>query len=125
MGPPPRSPATEANDCFMVQVPLRMDLTEYKVAARKAPGRRLPSDHRSTEEECEDRRQALTERVPYKAVGQSLDLIIPERQHARHWDGYREVMRTGESRYDHGDLLSVPSIRKDGRASRWSSRSFR
>src|SRR3954467_1201912 len=68
MGPPPRSPAAEANDCFMVQVPPRMDRTEYKVAARKAPGRRLPSDHRSTEEECEDRRQALTERVPYKAV---------------------------------------------------------
>jgi PAS domain S-box-containing protein len=91
-----------------------MDLTEYKVAARKAPGRRLPSDHRSTEEECEDRRQALTERVPYKAVGQSLDLIIPERQRARHWEGYREVMRTGESRYDHGDLLSVPSMRNNG-----------
>ena len=49
-----------------------------------------------------------------EAVGQSLDLIIPERQRARHWDGYREVMRTGESRYDHGDLLSVPSLRKDG-----------
>ena len=49
-----------------------------------------------------------------EAVGQSLDLIIPERQRARHWDGYRAVMRTGESRYDHGDLLSVPSLRKDG-----------
>ena len=24
------------------------------------------------------------------------------------------MMRTGESRYDHGDLLSVPSLRKDG-----------
>src|SRR3954471_1420334 len=49
-----------------------------------------------------------------ETVGQSLDLIIPERQRARHWEGYREVMRTGDSRYDHGDLLSVPSIRKDG-----------
>src|SRR3954454_20078252 len=49
-----------------------------------------------------------------EAVGQSLDLIIPERQRARHWEGYREVMLTGESRYDHGDLLSVPSLRKDG-----------
>jgi PAS domain S-box-containing protein len=49
-----------------------------------------------------------------EAEGQSLDLIVPERQRVRHWDGYREVMRTGESRYDHGDLLSVPSLRKDG-----------
>lgn len=49
-----------------------------------------------------------------EVVGQSLDLIIPERLRARHWTGYAEVMRTGESRYGHGDLLSVPSIRKDG-----------
>jgi hypothetical protein len=47
-------------------------------------------------------------------VGQSLDLIVPERQRARHWAGYREVMSTGESQYGHGELLSVPSIRKDG-----------
>jgi PAS domain S-box-containing protein len=49
-----------------------------------------------------------------EAIGQSLDLIIPERLRARHWAGYSEVMRTGESRYGHGDLLSVPALRKDG-----------
>jgi PAS domain S-box-containing protein len=49
-----------------------------------------------------------------EAIGQSLDLIIPERLRARHWTGYSEVMRTGESRYGHGDLLSVPALRKDG-----------
>lgn len=49
-----------------------------------------------------------------EAIGQSLDLIIPERLRAAHWEGYRRVMETGESRYDHGDLLSVPGIRKDG-----------
>ena len=51
---------------------------------------------------------------PAEAMGQSLDLIIPERLRARHWAGYTEVMRTGESRYGHGDLLSVPALRKDG-----------
>jgi PAS domain S-box-containing protein len=49
-----------------------------------------------------------------EAIGQSLDLIIPERLRARHWEGYTDVMRTGESRYGHGDLLSVPALRKDG-----------
>jgi PAS domain S-box-containing protein len=49
-----------------------------------------------------------------EAMGQSLDLIIPERLRERHWTGYMEVMRTGESRYGHGDLLSVPASRKDG-----------
>src|SRR3954452_23260675 len=49
-----------------------------------------------------------------EAEGQSLDLIVPERQRARHWDGHREVMSTGQSRYGEGDLLAVPSLRKDG-----------
>ncbi len=49
-----------------------------------------------------------------EALGQSLDLIIPERLRERHWDGFRTVMATGESRYGEGDLLSVPSVRKDG-----------
>jgi PAS domain S-box-containing protein len=49
-----------------------------------------------------------------EAIGQSLDIIIPEKLRARHWHGFREVMKTGESRYGHGDLLSVPALRKDG-----------
>ena len=49
-----------------------------------------------------------------EAVGQSLDLIIPERFRARHWEGYARVMATGESRYGEGELLSVPALRKDG-----------
>lgn len=48
------------------------------------------------------------------AVGKSLDLIIPERLRDAHWRGYAEVMRTGQSRYGAGDLLSVPGIRSDG-----------
>ena len=48
-----------------------------------------------------------------EAIGQSLDLIIPERLRARHWEGYHRVMATGESRYGR-ELLSVPGVRKDG-----------
>ena len=51
----------------------------------------------------------------HEAVGQLLDLIIPENLRARHWEGFRHVMQTGTSRYGHGDLLSVPSLTKDGR----------
>jgi PAS domain S-box-containing protein len=50
-----------------------------------------------------------------RALGQSLDLIIPERLRARHWEGYDRVMQTGESRYGHGDVLSVPGLHADGR----------
>src|SRR5689334_14059752 len=50
-----------------------------------------------------------------EAIGQSLDLIIPERLRERHWSGYRQTMATGKSRYGAGDLLSVPAATKDGR----------
>lgn len=50
----------------------------------------------------------------HEAVGQSLDLIIPQNLRERHWQGFDQTMRTGESRYGAGDTLSVPAIRKDG-----------
>src|SRR4029453_6137141 len=49
-----------------------------------------------------------------EAVGQSLDIIIPQAQRARHWQGYANTMRTGQSRYAAGELLAVPAVRKDG-----------
>jgi PAS domain S-box-containing protein len=48
------------------------------------------------------------------AIGQSLDIIIPERLRKRHWDGYYHVMESGKNRYGYGDILSVPGITKDG-----------
>lgn len=49
-----------------------------------------------------------------EALGQSLDIIIPESLRQRHWAGYDKTMQTGETRYGAGDLLAVPAIRKDG-----------
>ena len=49
-----------------------------------------------------------------EALGRSLDLIIPERFRQRHWDGYRQVMQTGHTKYG-ADVLRVPAIHKDGR----------
>jgi PAS domain S-box-containing protein len=50
-----------------------------------------------------------------ETLGQSLDVIIPERFRARHWDGYRQVMATGRTKYA-TDVLRVPAAHKDGRA---------
>lgn len=49
-----------------------------------------------------------------EATGQTLDIIIPERLRTRHWEGYRSVMESGESRYGAGQVLAVPGLRKDG-----------
>lgn len=51
-----------------------------------------------------------------EALGRSLDLIVPERLRARHWEGYARVMATGQSRYGESDVLAVPALRKDGSA---------
>jgi PAS domain S-box-containing protein len=48
-----------------------------------------------------------------EALGQSLDLIIPEALRKRHWDGFRHTMATGETQYA-GRTLAVPAIRADG-----------
>lgn len=49
-----------------------------------------------------------------EALGQSLDLIIPERLRARHWEGYRQVMATGHTKYG-SEVLRVPAQHKDGK----------
>jgi PAS domain S-box-containing protein len=49
-----------------------------------------------------------------EAVGQSLDIIIPDRLKARHWQGYAQTMQSGQTRYGGGDLLAVPAVRKGG-----------
>ena len=49
-----------------------------------------------------------------EALGRSLDIVIPERLRERHWQGYRTTMRTRQTRYGNGQVLSVPAVRKDG-----------
>ena len=49
-----------------------------------------------------------------EALGQSLDLIIPERLRQRHNEGYNHSIETGTTRY--GDkLLTVPALHKSGK----------
>ncbi|GJD59755.1 PAS domain-containing protein [Methylobacterium dankookense] len=49
-----------------------------------------------------------------EALGQTLDLITPERHRRRHWQGYAETMRTGVTRYG-AEVLRVPALHKEGR----------
>ena len=48
-----------------------------------------------------------------EALGQSLDLIVPEKQRARHWEGWARVMASGITKYGR-DALAVPATNKDG-----------
>ena len=51
---------------------------------------------------------------PAEALGASLDIIIPEKLRARHWEGYDNAMATGQTRYGGADLLKVPATNKAG-----------
>jgi PAS domain S-box-containing protein len=57
--------------------------------------------------------EAMFGYTPEEALGQSLDLIVPEKQRARHWEGWERVMATGVTKYGR-EPLAVPSSRKDG-----------
>lgn len=49
-----------------------------------------------------------------EVLGKSLDMIIPEKHQARHWEGYAHVMETGVTKYGKS-VLAVPALTKDGR----------
>lgn len=49
-----------------------------------------------------------------EAVGQSLDIIIPDRLRARHAAGFNRMMATGQATHPPEDILSVPAMTKSG-----------
>ena len=48
-----------------------------------------------------------------EVLGQSMDMIIPERLRKRHWEGYDQTMATAITKYGH-DVLRVPAVDKQG-----------
>lgn len=50
----------------------------------------------------------------HEALGNTMDLIIPQRLRQRHNVGFAKSMETGTTRYGN-DLLKVPATHKDGR----------
>ena len=50
-----------------------------------------------------------------EALGQSMDLISPERLRKRHWEGYDKTMATGVTKYG-SDVLRVPAVDKAGKS---------
>jgi PAS domain S-box-containing protein len=49
-----------------------------------------------------------------QAIGQTLDLVVPEEERADHWRNYRRVMATGVLNYRPDHILDVEGQRRDG-----------
>ena len=49
-----------------------------------------------------------------QAIGQTLDLVVPEEERANHWRNFRRVMTTGLLNYRPVHVLDVEGLRRDG-----------
>lgn len=49
-----------------------------------------------------------------QAIGQTLDLVVPEEERANHWRNFRRVMTTGLLNYRPDHVLDVEGLRQDG-----------
>jgi PAS domain S-box-containing protein len=56
-----------------------------------------------------------------EAVGQSLDLIVPESARERHWKAFHEAMRTGVPKI-HDVGTELPALCKDGQKKKLPAR---
>lgn len=50
---------------------------------------------------------------PDEVVGNSLDVIIPERLRRAHWEGFHRAIETGQTKYGNR-VLTTRSVHKDG-----------
>ncbi|HWO72411.1 MAG TPA: PAS domain S-box protein, partial [Dehalococcoidia bacterium] len=49
-----------------------------------------------------------------QAIGENIDMLIPDNQKDDHWAGYDRVLETGVTKYSGGEVLAVSSLRADG-----------
>jgi PAS domain S-box-containing protein len=91
-----------------------MDTETYRQIVDSAADAIIAADASGTILSWNAGAEAIFGHAAAEAVGRSLDLIIPEPQRARHWEGYRRVMETGSTQYAR-TLLAVPALHRDGR----------
>lgn len=49
-----------------------------------------------------------------QAIGENIDMLIPDNQKDDHWAGYDRVLESGVTKYSSGEVLAVSSLRADG-----------
>ena len=49
-----------------------------------------------------------------QAVGENIDMLIPDNQKDAHWTGYDHVLESGETKFKDGALLNVSGLKADG-----------
>jgi PAS domain S-box-containing protein len=91
----------------MVNLELREMLIE------QAPDAVIFADQRGVIREWNPAAERIFGYPRSEALGQSLDLIVPERFREAHWQGYDRALSEGQTKYG-GKALPTRSARKDG-----------
>jgi PAS domain S-box-containing protein len=79
----------------------------------QAPDAVVFADREGIIREWNDAATAVFGHARDEAVGQSLDLIVPERFREAHWQGYHRALADGDTKY-RGQAMPTRSVRKDG-----------
>lgn len=79
----------------------------------QAPDALIFANHEGKIELWNSRAEELFGHTKKEALGQSLDLIIPENLRKAHWQGFHRSLQTGTTKY-HGKTLLTKSMKKDG-----------
>jgi PAS domain S-box-containing protein len=85
----------------------------YRQLVERAPDAILFADREGIIRLWNSGAEAIFGWTAEQALGQPLDLIVPEKLRARHGEGYERVMGGAESQYG-SRLLAVPALRQEG-----------
>jgi len=92
---------------------MKLDVSVYRDILEQAPDAVLYADREGIIRLWNQGAERIFGCSAAEAIGQSLDVIIPERHRQRHWDGYHQTMATGITKYG-TKMLTVPALHHSG-----------
>ena len=91
------------------------DAIDARLLVAQAPDAMIFADRAGVIREWNAAATAVFGHARDAALGQRLDLIVPEQFRAAHWRGWERALAAGETRY-RGRALPTRSMRRDGSA---------
>jgi PAS domain S-box-containing protein len=89
------------------------DFDLFAALVEQAPDAMIYADRDGVIRVWNQRAETLFGHAAADAVGQNLDLIIPERLRAAHWQGFHAAVASGQTRHG-GEALTTRSLHKRG-----------
>ncbi len=89
------------------------DIDLYRDIVSQAPDAIILADREGAIRVWNRGAEALFGHGAAEVLGNSLDVIIPERFRRAHWEGFRKAIETGRTKYDR-QVLTTRAVHKDG-----------